>query len=175
MMAGKKRKKPGRSGELVLVGGGKPQMRERSAKSWGKKKEQLFLSVLAETCNVTRACEQAGVSVSAVYRRRREDAAFRAAWLAAISIAYQQLELVLLERAFVGTDKLVSVRGGEPQIMREYSNTLGLGLLRMHRDSAAAADTEFQPEQIEELRERLFSKLQRLRKRGSEEKDESPC
>jgi hypothetical protein len=156
----------------VLVAGEKPQMRKPTDKSWNKDKEDIFLTVLAETCNVTRACEAAGVGVTSAYRRKKENAAFRAAWLAAISVAYQQLELVLLERAFVGTEKLVAVRGGEPQTMREYSNTLGLTLLRMHRDTAAAADTEFQPDQIDELRERLFKKLQRLKQRCDAEENE---
>jgi hypothetical protein len=157
---------------LVLVAGEKPQMRQPSARSWTKDKETVFLTVLAETCNVTRACEAADVGVTSAYRHKKENAAFRSGWLAAISVAYQQLELVLLERAFVGTEKLVSVRGGEPQAMREYSNTLGLTLLRMHRDTAVAAETEFQPDQIEELRERLFKKLRRLKQRCDEDEGE---
>lgn len=34
-----------------------------------------------------------------------------------------------------------------------YSNTLGLSLLKMHRDAAAEANREMAPEQVEELRE----------------------
>lgn len=156
--------------KLVVIGGRKPQMRKASKRSWTKAKEELFLSVLAETCNVTRACGAAGVGVTSVYRRRQENAAFRAAWLAAVAIAYQQLELVLLERAFNGTEKLVSVRAGETRTMREYSNQLGLTLLKMHRDTAIEAGTEFQPQQIEELRERVLKKLQRLKQRHEQEK-----
>ena len=70
-------------------------------------KEAEFLTVLAETCNVTRACAEAGVSASGAYKRRRENAAFRAGWLEAIATAYQRLELVLLDRAFKGTEKVV--------------------------------------------------------------------
>jgi hypothetical protein len=36
------------------------------------------------------------------------NAGFRAAWLAVVSVAYQRLELVLLERAFNGTSKACS-------------------------------------------------------------------
>ena len=158
---------------LVVVGGKTPQKRKASKRSWTKTKEQKFLSVLTETCNVTQACKAAKVSVASVYRRKKTNAAFRAAWLAAMSIAYQQLELVLLERAFNGTDKVISVRGGEPTLMREYSNQLGLTLLKMHRETASEANTEFQPEQIEELRERLLKKLQRLKSRLESEETES--
>jgi hypothetical protein len=150
---------------LNLVGGKKPQMRKAGPRDWTKAKESKFLSVLAETCNVTRAAEEAGVFTSSAYKRRKENAAFRAAWLEAISVAYQRLELVLLDRAFNGTEKVVKRRDGSEERMLEYSNQLGLTLLKMHRDTAVEAATEFQPDQIEELRERLFKKFCRLKKR----------
>jgi hypothetical protein len=153
--------------ELVLIAGERPQMRKASRKSWNKEKEGVFLSALAETCNVTRACEAAGVGVTSVYRRKKENAAFRAAWLAHISIAYQQLELVLLERAFNGTEKIVPARAGEARTMREYSNQLGVALLKMHREAAMDAEFELPPDEMEEVRERLIRKLQRLKERDA--------
>lgn len=153
--------------KFVLVGGRKPQLKKPSARSWTKAKEEVFLTVLAETCNVTRACEAAGVGVTSVYRRKKENAAFRAAWLAAIAIAYQQLELVLLERAFNGTEKVVNVRPGAAGTMREYSNQLGIALLKMHRDTASDAEFELPPDEIEEVRERLIRKLQRMKQRDA--------
>ena len=94
-----------KANELKLVGGEKTQLRKASSRDWSKAKERDFLSALAETCNVTRAAAEAGISVSAAYRRRKSDAGFRGAWLEAIGSAYQRLELVLLERAFVGTGR----------------------------------------------------------------------
>jgi hypothetical protein len=154
-----------KAGELVLVSGGKTQMRKASEKNWSKAKESEFLSVLAETCNVTLAAAAAGVSVSAAYRRRKADAAFRGAWLEAVGTAYRRLEMVLLERAFVGTEKLVRRRDGSEERMVEYPNQLALTLLKMHRDTAAEATTEVAPDDVEEIRERLLEKLERLRKR----------
>lgn len=153
---------------LVLVGGKKPQMREASKSSWTNAKEAEFLAVLAETCNVTQAAAEAGVSSSAAYKRRKENAAFRAAWLEAISVAYQRLELVLLERAFNGTEKLVKRRDGSEERMREYSNQLGLTLLKMHRDTAVEAVADAPADDVEEIRDRLLEKLERLRKREAE-------
>jgi len=72
---------------------------------------------------------------------------------------------VLLERAFVGTEKVISRRDGSEERMTEYSNQLGLTLLKMHRDTAIEAAPESEPEIIDEIRERLFDKLERLRKR----------
>jgi hypothetical protein len=149
----------------VLVGSDKGQLRKGSERNWSKAKEREFLSVLAETCNVTRAAAEADVSVSNAYRRRKSDAAFRAGWLEALGSAYQRLELVLLERAFNGTEKVLRRRDGNDERMLEYSNQLGLTLLKMHRDSAIASAPESEPENIEEIREQLFNKLERLRKR----------
>lgn len=153
--------------KLKLVGGKRPQMRKSKARDWTKEKDAKFLSMLAETCNVTVAASDAGVSVGGAYKRRRENAAFRAGWMEAISVAYQRLELVLLDRAFNGTEKVVKRRDGSEERMTEYSNQLGLTLLRLHRDTAAEAATEFQPNDVEELRERVFKKFQRLKARDA--------
>jgi len=150
---------------LVLVGGRKPQIRKASGQSWSKKKQAEFLSVLAETCNVTRACKQAGISVSQAYRTRKADAAFRASWLEAVGVAYQRLELVLLDRAFNGVEKLVTRRDGSEERMVEYSNQLALSLLKMHRDTAAEASTDVPEEDLDEIRKRLIAKFERLKKR----------
>lgn len=49
--------------------------------------------------------------------------------------------------------------------MKEYSNALGVALLKMHRDTATDAEFEMGPEEIEEVRERLMSKLRRMDER----------
>jgi hypothetical protein len=159
--------------DLTLVGAARPQLRKRAARDWSQAKAREFLSALAETCNVSEACRRSGVPMTVAYRRRKMDAAFRAGWMEAIGAAFQRLELVLLERAFNGTEKVVTRRDGSEERMTEYSNQLGLQLLKMHRDTAQEAATEFAPDQIEELRERLFSKLQRLKERDREEEEGS--
>ncbi len=155
------------SGGLVLVGGKRAQKRKASSRDWSKTKERDFLSVLAETCNVTRAAAEAKVSVSGAYRRRKADAAFRAAWLDAIAAAYQRLELVLLERVFVGTEKIVRRKDGSEERMIEYPNQLALTLLKMHRDTAVEAVADAPADDVEEIRDRLLEKLERLRKRSA--------
>jgi hypothetical protein len=105
------------------------------------------------------------VSVAGAYKRRKQNAAFRAGWAEAIGSAYQRLELVMLERALNGTEKIVVRKDGSEERMREYPNQIALHLLKMHRDSAAEAIEEPAEADIEELRQRLFDKLQRLRKR----------
>lgn len=150
---------------LVLVGGKKPQMRKATARSWTRPKQEVFLNELAETCNIARSCEAAGVSTSTIRRKRKSDAAFRAGFVSAVASAYERLELVLLERFFNGTEKVVIRKDGSEERMREYSNQLGLALLKMHRDTAAEASSEMAPEDVEELRERVLDKMLRLQKR----------
>jgi hypothetical protein len=153
--------------EMVpVVGlGGKPQMQPTSSRSWTKDKEREFLSVLGETCNVTRACEAVGMSTVGAYKRRRKNAAFRAAWIETISAAYQRLELVLLDRTFNGTEKVIQRHDGTEDRMREYPNRLGLSLLKMHRSTVADTVRQTPEEDIAEVRERVIKKLLRLKAR----------
>ncbi len=171
-MASKARaKKPGRSDrrELVLQEGDNAKIREATKRDWTKAKETDFLTALAETCNVTLACRDAGVSVAAAYARRKKNAAFRAAWLEAVSVAYRRLELMLLERSFNGTEKVITRRDGSEERVREYPNNIALALLKMHKDTAEAAEREHSPEAVAELREKLRRKLARLKTRMIEE------
>jgi len=151
--------------ELTLVAGAKPQLRKRTTRDWTKAKAERFLSALAETCNIARSCEAAGVSQTTVRRKRKSDASFRAAFMTALAGAYERLELVLLERSFNGTEKVVFRKDGSEERMREYSNQLGLALLKMHRDTAAEASSDMAPGEVEEMRERVLNKMLRLQKR----------
>jgi hypothetical protein len=154
---------------LTLTGGAKPRLRKQVPRDWSREKASAFLNVLVDTCNVSQAARESGVSVSAAYARRKVDAGFRATWHEAIAIAYQRLELELLDRAFNGVEKQVTRRDGSEERMREYSNQLGLQLLKMHRDVAVEANLELPPSEIEEVRERLIQKIRRLKERRDSE------
>ena len=166
-MAGKK--KAGGNRKLVLVPGKVPQMRKASNRSWNKRMADHFLLIVAETCNVSEACRRSGLPMTVAYRRRKSDAAFRAAWVEAIAIAYQRLEAMLLDRFFNGTEKVTIRRDGSEERMREYPNHLGLQLLKMHRETAAEAESDMPEEDVQEIRDRILRKLQRLKKRDEQE------
>lgn len=166
-MTGKR--KAGENKKLVLVPGKVPQMRKASKRSWNARKADHFLMVLADTCNVSEACRRSGLAMTVAYRRRQSDAAFRAAWVQSIAIAYQRLEAVLLDRFFNGTEKVTIRRDGSEERMREYPNQLGLQLLKMHRETAVEAESDMPEEDVDEIRERIVRKLQRLKKRDEEE------
>jgi hypothetical protein len=163
-VAGKRAKK----NEMVpVVGvGGKPQLQRASSRHWTKLKEQQFLLVLGQTCNVTRACEAVGMTTTGAYMRRRKNAAFRAAWIDTISRAYQRLELVLPDRSFNGTEKVIRRHDGSEIRMHEFPNRLGLSLLKMHRSIVEQAAPRAPEEDEQEVRERVIRKLLRLKDRA---------
>ena len=154
--------------ELLLEGRKRVRKIAPSRRSWTRAKERTFLEALAESCNVKLAAKKAGVSASAIYVRRSRDASFRRAWDQALSAGYAQLEMMMLERALHGVEKTVVLRSGETKVMREYSDRVGLALLRMHRDSAAAADESVDAEDYQEACDRIMARLERLREREDE-------
>ena len=151
--------------ELRVVGSTKPKVRRPRRNEWTRAKERTFFTALAETCNVKLAAEIAGMSVAGAYWRRKRDAAFRAGWAEAIGAAYQRLELVMLDRALNGTEKIVVRKDGSEERMREYPNQIAMHLLKMHRDSAMQAIEEPDEADVADVRARLVEKLERLRRR----------
>ena len=173
-MAGRGRagqRKAAARGELVLVAGGTPKKRRAVPRDWPKVKEQRFVEALTETCNVTLACAAASVSSTSAYKRRKANAAFRNAWREAIGLAYQKLELVLIERALNGTEKIVTKGEGREERMREYPNHIALQLLKMHRETAIEATTDVPDDEASEARQRVLAKLGRLRDRVAAQAD----
>ena len=158
-----------RKKELTLVAAEKPQLKKKAKRDWSKAKAAKFLGVLAETCNVSEACRRSRVPMTVAYRRRKMDATFRAAWIEAVGLAYHRLEMMLLERAFNGDVKVIRRRDGSEERMIEYPTQLGLQLLKMHRETAMEADSKFPVEDVEEIRERIVRKLQRMKTRDEEE------
>jgi hypothetical protein len=156
--------------QMTLVAAKKPQLKKRAKRDWSKDKAAKFLAVLSETCNVSEACRRSGVPMTVAYRRRKMDAGFRAAWLEAIAVGYQRLEALLLDRAFNGTEKVVTRKDGSEERVLEYPNQIALQLLKMHRETAIEA--ELPAEDVDEIRERLVRKLQRLKRRNEEQEAE---
>ncbi|MFN3232926.1 MAG: terminase [Alphaproteobacteria bacterium] len=98
-----------------------------------KAKRELFLGVLQETCNVSRAAIAAGVSRSAAYACRHRDESFARAWDEAIDAALDGLEEELLRRAREGVEKPVHYQGKLIASTRNYSDQLAMFLLKARR------------------------------------------
>ena len=150
---------------LLLGGKKKPQVREAEGRSWTASKERKFLASLAETCNVRLSARRAGVSQNCVYERRNKNASFRVSWDSALATGYAQLELMMLERALHGVEKRVTARDGTVTVMREYSDRTALALLRMHREGATIANETVADDEWQEARDRIVSRLVRIRER----------
>lgn len=88
---------------------GKSQVIRTHAR-WSDAAEERFLSVLAETCNITAAAEAAGFSTTTLYKRRARWPGFAAEWDAAVAQGYARLEARLVELA---TDSLRAPDDGD--------------------------------------------------------------
>ena len=97
------------------------------------KKMEQFLKALAETCNVTAAARQIGMSRRSMYDKRDADAEFAEAWDNAVEQGIDTLEFEARRRAYEGVDEPVFHRGEECGHVRRYSDTLLMFLLRSHR------------------------------------------
>lgn len=92
--------------------------------------KHTFLVHLAETSNVTRSAEAAGVSTGRVYKVRRENTEFRRGWREALCEGYDHLELELLRRLREGD--FATPEGGR------YDFACALRILAAHCDSVRA-------------------------------------
>ena len=87
-------RKPGPPGTILRASGKDgPQLVTSSGARWTTAAERRFLDWLGATCNVTRACAESGFSKAAVYKRRRLDSAFAAAWEETLAQGYARLEM----------------------------------------------------------------------------------
>jgi hypothetical protein len=154
---------------LELAGGKVPRLRKPARKAFTKAKQDRFLAALAATCNVSAACRSARVSDTCAYEHRRKNAAFRAGWAEAVREAYGRLELMTLERMMNGTVTTRTRADGSVDKTHEYPNAIALQLLRLHRATAAEAEQVHDAEDIEEVRERLAQRIERLRIRVQKE------
>lgn len=153
----------------ALDGRSSPKLRARGKNDISSEQIETFLATLADTCNVLRSAKAAGFSANWAYRKRKTDAAFRNGWAAAVREGYAKLELVLLERAIKGTPKLVRTARGTDRVMREYSTALAVALLKRHSEMADSAAEEPDADELDEVRERILEKLQRLKDRDDED------
>ena len=107
--------------------------KKTTAKATPKKREEIFLSALAECGNVTHAARLAGWDRCYLYRKRQNDEAFAAAWKEAAVIGVAALEDEARRRAYEGWDEPVFHKGEECGTVRKFSDTLLIVLLKAHR------------------------------------------
>jgi len=137
---------------------------DRLNKHW----RTYFLAALVETSNVTRSAERAGISVSRVYRVRREHPGFAAEWRQALCEGYENLEMELLGYL------------RDPDAGKKMDVANAIRLLAQHRQSVAheraAQDDRSEQEvldsidaMIDSMRERAAANAAQLQ--GSDNQD----
>lgn len=130
----------------------------RPTKNWKEK----FLLALAQTSNVSRSADIAGVDTSTVYRLRSSESEFARRWLAALWEGYEHLELEVLRRLREGDLKTES---GE-----KYDFAAAIRLLSAHRDTAAQAKAAQRNVSAAEIRASIDRKVEEIRYRVMQEK-----
>lgn len=102
-------------------------------------KTEKFLTVLADTANVSKAARAIKMARGYLYEVKAKDEGFSAAWDAAVKLGTAALEDEAARRAMEGTLKPVFYRGEKCGTIREYSDTLLIFLLKA-RDPDKYAD-----------------------------------
>ena len=121
-----------------------------------------FLEYLAESSNVTRSAERAGIAVSKVYKKRREDPEFARKWLAALWEGYTHLEMEILRRLREGD---MQTSGND-----KYDFANAIRLLAAHRDNAARAQADLRNVSAAEVRASIDRKVEAIREKVRLEK-----
>ncbi|MEM1050978.1 MAG: hypothetical protein AAGI28_02680 [Pseudomonadota bacterium] len=140
----------------------KPNRGSRDGMHLKQKSYDDFLSYLAESSNVTRSADQAGLSKGAVYQRRRQDATFARKWLTALYEGYLHLELEVIRR----------LREGEMQGKNKdkYDFANAIRLLSAHRENAARAQAEQRNVTAAAVRASIDRKVEDIRQQVRQEK-----
>ena len=121
-----------------------------------------FLDHLAESSNVTRSAEYAGIDISRVYRLRRAQPDFARAWQAALFEGYTHLEMEVLRRLREGDFKTAD---GE-----KFDFANAIRLLAAHRDTAASGQSKARDVSADEVRASIDRKIEEIRRRIAKEK-----
>jgi hypothetical protein len=121
-----------------------------------------FLDHLAETSNVTRSAEHAGVDVSRVYRLRRAQPDFARQWQVALSEGYSHLEMEVLRRLREGNFKTTD--------NEKFDFANAIRLLAAHRDSATVGQSRERDVSAAEVRASIDRKIEEIRHRMSKAK-----
>jgi len=126
-------------------------------------KYDQFLAVLAESSNVTRSADEAGLTTSAVYWKRRHDPVFAKQWLAALYEGYLHLEMEVLRRLREGQMQ------GENKDKYDFANAIRL--LSAHRENAARATAQQRNVTAAAVRASIDRKVEEIREQVRRERN----
>lgn len=113
------------------------------ADGWTSERQALFLETLAHSGLVSEACREVGMSATSAYvfRRRADGVAFALGWKAAVLLARDRLEDMLLEAAIAGLETVTTKEDGVTR-RRAVSSGLSMAVLNRLDRHAAALDND---------------------------------
>lgn len=97
------------------------------------KKVADFLAALCEGASISKACAASGVARRTVYDWRHADKDFASAWDEAVEAGTDVLEDEAVRRAVEGVDEPVFYQGQQCGLVRKYSDTLLMFMLKGRR------------------------------------------
>ena len=142
----------GRSTKTKLPAGFRDEEEGPLSKHW----RTYFLAKLVETSNVSLSAKAAGISVSRVYRARRDHAGFAAEWRLALREGYDNLEMELL----------AYLRAEKPEHKMDVANALRL--LAHHRQAVAHERAQDDDRSEQEVLDSIDAMIDEMRQRRQE-------
>ena len=125
-----------------------------------------FLDCLAESSNVSRSAQHAGIDASRAYRLRRAEPDFARQWQTALSEGYVHLEMEVLRRLREGDGK---ASDGD-----KFDFANAIRLLVAHRDAAAGGQARTRNVSAAEVRASIDRKIEDIRRRMAKDKPDEP-
>jgi len=110
-----------------------PEVAMARGRPVAQKKRDAFLEHLRHCGCVLDACRGVGLHPHTLYRRRKSDPEFAAAWEEALEIGLDVLESEALRRAMHGDEEPVFYQGQQVGVVRKRSDALLMFLLRTRR------------------------------------------
>jgi hypothetical protein len=173
---------PPRPGE-ELVGRPDGKLVKASEARWGKAAEEAFLVELTVSGSVRLAAKAAGFSTQALYKQRIKDRRFAAAWDAAIETGKARVQAYLVEAATRTFDPDELPIGDDREIPKvsigeaiNIARLKGAASTLPGMDGADYGEGEFVThQQIEEARQRILERLERIEDNVAEHERVSGC
>ena len=113
------------------------ETREISELQW-----EVFFTSIANTAHITRACNAARISRATVYCRKSADPEFAQLLEDAMQVGYDNLMEEAQRRAFEGYEKPVYQGGLRVGMIREFSDSLAMFLLKGYKPKTFKDRTE---------------------------------
>jgi hypothetical protein len=154
---------------------GRAQRIKTGGAQWSDEAEELFLDVLASSCNVKMAAEATGFHTQTAYRMRRLRPDFAARWQEALSQGYIRLEFALVEAA---CDSMADAEFDAERPIPKMTVDQAMGVLRAHKgevmgDGRKIPGRHARRRSFEEVRDSIIKKIEAIERARDQQPESS--